>query len=882
MILLLGALLTILAMDLLAAAIVDNSTPPGLGQSHLDTDPTSWPSRISQEAKGNECRELVLQIRGATLTGRYDLYLPSDHPIHQAIRDGAAQARPMWFAHDVLGDVNLLGSKILFADDDERDRYMVDVQPPVILPATKSKCGPADPNRVLIRTTFWQTVLDQREQLIAVEAGGQRVSKDIITIVGGDVRVDAGANQHARQLLEDRVELTRQSDGTTTVTVHTKEHLPEAWGRVWFQTPVAERILPYLLASIPFILLLTLLADLRKERKWQDYGLLVRLSGSFLALSVGVGCAGALLDATQRFEYWHADLLARRFFDLERYPRDGVGVTALLFALACICWPAAVLFGRHRNAARSGSGAKPDSGGLGNSARQLLLGLLAAESVTFVGALLTESWWGGPSRSQLFTYAAIAIATACGYVGLRLVVAVWLSGLRAALVAAAASTAAVWYTVADQLIFDDESLTVIGVLVFALAGTLLVLATAAAAAKLAIRLTSANSRPGQGSGGTQQARLVLPAVAAIAATVAISAPVLWILARRPPPTWQFDAYGLVAVAGHVLSIVSYLALAALLVVLADLCAPHGPAPSHGLLRRAGVVYVALTFYWSFDQLVYLPVSLMLGIALTYIFTLPAERDFRDTFTPRVAVLAKRLMRERDSIEARQRDLRPPRSGKGYAAYAEEQRSLDNERRLIRLKDDASPTRTTRRQDERWAHGLAAAAVGALLGLPWAVAQIIHITEWTGDGLFTAFGLVDSVGWELLQWPIFGFFFGYFYTEIRGGSGLPKGLVLFLTVTLPPLVLQALADIPGSWSAYVAWTLQVLIFAVLLGLVAGDAWILDRAGVRWPHLLDVHRKRYIVGVVAAVLVQAGIVAALVSGLLPVLLVHIGVMPSPSSQ
>lgn len=147
--------------------------------------------------------------------------------------------------------------------------------------------------------------------------------------------------------------------------------------------------------------------------------------------------------------------------------------------------------------------------------------------------------------------------------------------------------------------------------------------------------------------------------------------------------------------------------------------------------------------------------------------------------------------------------------------------------------------------------------------------------WTGDGLFAAFELVNTSGWGILQWPLFGFF----YPDIRGASGLPKSLTLFCTAAVPPLLYLAISDVPAYWSSYLVWALQFFVFTIALALIAGDGWVLARCGLRWPHLLDVHRKRYVVSILGAALLQAGIVAAVISGVLPVVLAQFGAGPNP---
>lgn len=89
------------------------------------------------------------------------------------------------------------------------------------------------------------------------------------------------------------------------------------------------------------------------------------------------------------------------------------------------------------------------------------------------------------------------------------------------------------------------------------------------------------------------------------------------------------------------------------------------------------------FYWPAEQVFYLPVCLPLGILIAYRFTLPRTVPVA-VFTERATQLADRLRRERAAIEHRQQRLTSSASGENITAYAEEQHTLDDELRRIRL------------------------------------------------------------------------------------------------------------------------------------------------------------------------------------------------------
>jgi hypothetical protein len=201
-----------------------------------------------------------------------------------------------------------------------------------------------------------------------------------------------------------------------------------------------------------------------------------------------------------------------------------------------------------------------------------------------------------------------------------------------------------------------------------------------------------------------------------------------------------------------------------------------------------------------------------------------------------------------------------------------QRGLDDELRRIHVIEDRVPADGTvpTPTGGGWAHGVWAAGAATVLAAPWIIIDLARTSEWSADEFFVARWLLDTTGWNILQWPIYGFFFGYFYPAIRGRNGLTKAGTLFVTMVVPGLLYQAVMDQPTRGSGYLTWSLQALLFAVLLGLVAGDRYVLLRAGLGWAHLFDVHRKRYVLAWTAtAVLAEAGLLVAVANGVLPIL-------------
>jgi hypothetical protein len=123
--------------------------------------------------------QLVLQVQDGRLGGHYDLHLPRFHPIHEAVRDGDAHARPRWFVHQVLGDVVMLDSPLLFADVEQRNSYTVDFKPPVVLPAIADRCGAGERDRVRIHVPISSFPVEASHQAVQVRGAFLHPDRDV-------------------------------------------------------------------------------------------------------------------------------------------------------------------------------------------------------------------------------------------------------------------------------------------------------------------------------------------------------------------------------------------------------------------------------------------------------------------------------------------------------------------------------------------------------------------------------------------------------------------------------------------------------------------------------------------------------------------------------
>ncbi|HEX8170485.1 MAG TPA: hypothetical protein VF824_08095 [Thermoanaerobaculia bacterium] len=156
----------------------------------------------------------------------------------------------------------------------------------------------------------------------------------------------------------------------------------------------------------------------------------------------------------------------------------------------------------------------------------------------------------------------------------------------------------------------------------------------------------------------------------------------------------------------------------------------------------------------------------------------------------------------------------------------------------------------------WERGVRAAAYATLLAVPW---FLLFVAAQRVPGVAVQWlSVVGVFITAAVQWPLSGFFFGYFYPSLRGANGLQKGLVWFATLIVPSLVAAFLfrAEGDGPNRVYMLWFPQQFIQCLTLGLL-GDYETLKEAGLRWRHLRDVHNLGVLTACASSVVVAIGV-------------------------
>jgi hypothetical protein len=166
----------------------------------------------------------------------------------------------------------------------------------------------------------------------------------------------------------------------------------------------------------------------------------------------------------------------------------------------------------------------------------------------------------------------------------------------------------------------------------------------------------------------------------------------------------------------------------------------------------------------------------------------------------------------------------------------------------------------------WASGLVGAGWAAVFSIPWIVLYIRRVAH-DGGGpfplLWTAIPLIEQV----ISWVGIGFLFGYFYTVIRGRTGLEKGVWIAVTLVLSRACATALlaSGNPDLWRLYWPWAVEVAALSALLGLVAGDLATLSSVGWPWRRIRELQEVGWLAGGASSLLVALGsVITTLLSG------------------
>jgi hypothetical protein len=175
---------------------------------------------------------------------------------------------------------------------------------------------------------------------------------------------------------------------------------------------------------------------------------------------------------------------------------------------------------------------------------------------------------------------------------------------------------------------------------------------------------------------------------------------------------------------------------------------------------------------------------------------------------------------------------------------------------------------------QWGAGYAviAGALWVLLGLAGASVPL------SGEG-YPELALASAVAPLVLRWAGYGLLFGYFFPLLRGRTGLSKSISFFAAAAAPSII-GTLTSPGQQWHSAALLGVQLLIFALTMGLLA-DLAVLRKNGFTASRLVDIHSLWTVSAWASsvAVAIATGIATIILAGLQPFV---IGVItPSPAS-
>lgn len=305
----------------------------------------------------------------------------------------------------------------------------------------------------------------------------------------------------------------------------------------------------------------------------------------------------------------------------------------------------------------------------------------------------------------------------------------------------------------------------------------------------------------------------------------------------------------------------------------------GPLPKSAL--DTGIVLALAFFFLPAPQWLYLPIVFLMGYALLRRWAL-VPRQLTES-SSNIEHL-QQSVREKIGLNDAVRGLKMLKKelmgklSKGeidYRAYTDRVNAMEDtveEKRhnwLFNTQQKGGEALTVGPDLTPWERAKTGALYGLVFGLPWIVIFLSNLQKTTVPYINAELlSVITSSFLAIAQWPLQGFFFGYFYPYLRGSDGVQKGVYLFLTIFMPTFVATVLMkSMTGDvWTTFSLWGLQLFIQCMLLGLVSGDYETLRRAGLSWRHLIDVHNLGSLVAWGSSVIVALGaaIITLLTSG------------------
>jgi hypothetical protein len=270
----------------------------------------------------------------------------------------------------------------------------------------------------------------------------------------------------------------------------------------------------------------------------------------------------------------------------------------------------------------------------------------------------------------------------------------------------------------------------------------------------------------------------------------------------------------------------------------------------GRTLLAGVILYAVFLVGPTTTWLLLPIPLIVAVVLAgWLFKRESDRSALDavqTFTDASQVTAYVKQRSlRAGVDTAIASLHGLFQKAKVSPEKYEQRLA-----AYQLFQEKSSSKTSMAQERLFAIGvndfpnnvLSFIAIGLLLAsVPLAISLYQYLPVSRVDYPFPIAGFVVFVVAATLKWGLFAAFFGLLYPNLRGETGLTKGLCFFIALAVPsaiPYILGAAGL--DSVRPFALWLAQLFVFCSLLGLFASDVRLLRTGGRDIRDLKAVHR------------------------------------------
>jgi hypothetical protein len=873
-----GLILSLALCILVAIAdAIAAATPIGLfAEVGAHGPPTDVPWSSLAGTVGSAERSIEVKLHDGDLTVHYDIRLPDDSPLLMPLEAGRGADRPDELVRQLFGEVRVLQWPLAYSSDPDVEYDVIGLDEPAVqLPPENGMV------RVQIDSTPY-VMFTARIKLWfrdALEPEAPSFTKDQI-IVTGSKRVFAGfkspqqitsvvTQQDEEQTVLDRtkahpnlvIELESGRDSTMLATVWAAGQtiFPDVGLALWRG---ATGVLPVLL----LLLLIRLdgpVAALPAARASRP---LLRM---LLIVAAGTAVLGLAVDLSFLVHHDQGTVSTTLFGTPELF-WSGSGAYGVVVAAILVLWWAA-LPGR-------GSAGLPRRATKWSRSDRVVFG---ATCLVWSGPM-AASWWL-LMRDELqflplpvvWPASIVAVASVAAMAAVAFCAAGVLirSALRGGSIATVTGRTAVSTTTILTvavlspwlLAGEDRQLNVAARVMGALLCASLIGGYLAAAVRW--------FRQVFGDGSVALGRHCGLATAGIVLVATLPWLTSHMLDRRP------NAAGIVSVfpLADALQSISYLLAAIfLLFLLRDAARLPRGEPRVRVKRHLLIMFAVLNFYWFADLWMFLPIEPLVGAALAVWVALPSDR---------VAALSKVAMEH--TAPPASRDDKDYEGGKSGWLRRIEAAVVRTVGILSRRPERTNPApdqpaeyrgvvaarvadailADESREEHSWSDGLRGAALGTLVGMPWALLYLNSLrsaTPNTGD-----YPLLDAIGFQLLilvQWSMYGFFYGYAFPLLRGTNTIVKAILVVVTAVIPVSLSTLIAWRAEDVRSSAFFALQMLAFGLMLA-VAFEISVLHRqANLGWSEIIGRHRFKGIVSWASslAVAVGAAVTTALSSG------------------